>query len=144
MIQLLTPSDREALAELYQELTGKMTERLKMQASLSWIIANPDYYLIGAKNGGGELLGSLMGIICHDLVGGCRPFMVLENVIVTEKHRGQGIGTQLLKWIEDVALKHNCYYIEFVSSMERKSAHQFYASLGYRLGIVQGFKKYLS
>ncbi|HEX9059738.1 MAG TPA: hypothetical protein VF941_06140 [Clostridia bacterium] len=44
--------------------------------------------------------------------------------------------------MEDMALKNNCSYIIFVSGSKRKDAHKFYASLGYDLDEVQGFKKY--
>jgi GNAT superfamily N-acetyltransferase len=142
-IELLTSDDGEALAELYQELSGNTTDFNKMKPNLSWIIVNQDYYLIGAKNQKGELVGSVMGIMCRDIVGSCRPFMVLENVIVSTKYRGRGIGSQLLKRIENIAQERNCYYIMFVSSYERKVAHKFYESLGYKLDVVQGFKKYL-
>lgn len=142
-IERLTPVDGEALAGLYQELSGKTTDIEKMNRNLAWISANQDYFLIGAKNEKGELLGSLMAIICHDIVGSCRPFMVLENVIVAEKYRGRGIGAQLYQWIENVALSHGCYYIEFVSAAGRKGAHRFYEKQGYKPGEVQGFKKYL-
>jgi predicted N-acetyltransferase YhbS len=132
----LTPDDWEALAKLYEELSNIDAEEDKMKENLSWIVANEDYYLIGAKNENGELVGSLLGIVCRDIVGNCRPFMVLENVIVTEKSRGQGIGGKLLKWIEDKAHERNCHYIMFVSSIQRKGAHKFYETLGYKLDVV--------
>ncbi len=142
-IERLTPVDGEALTGLYRELSGKTTDIEKMNHNLDWISANQDYFLIGAKDEKGNLLGSLMAIMGRDIVGSCRPFMVLENVIVAEKYRGHGIGTQLYQWIEAIALHYNCYYIEFVSALERKAAHRFYEKQGYKPGVVRGFKKYL-
>jgi GNAT superfamily N-acetyltransferase len=142
-IKILTPDDGEKLAELYQQLCGVVTELDKMKGNIGWIAANKDYYLIGAINNHGRLLGSLMGIVCRDIVGSCRPFMVLENVIVALGYRGHGIGTQLLSRIESIARERNCFYVMFVSSCDRKAAHRFYEKSGYRLDAVQGFKKYL-
>jgi hypothetical protein len=34
------------------------------------IYNNPDYILMGAKNENKNLVGSLMGIVCRDVVGG--------------------------------------------------------------------------
>jgi len=31
------------------------------------------------------LIGSAMGVICGELYGDCRPFLVLENMIVEKK-----------------------------------------------------------
>lgn len=40
-------------------------------------------------------MGSLMGVANRELIGECRPFMVIENVIVSNKHRRMGIGKML-------------------------------------------------
>ena len=74
-------TDLIELSGLYEELTNKKTDIQKLKDSFQWINANPDYLLLGAKRDG-LLVGSLLAILCHDVVGDCRPFMVLENVIV--------------------------------------------------------------
>jgi len=84
-----------------------------------------------------------MGIICHDLVGECRPLMVVENMIVSQDYRRRDMGNRLMQEIEKVARRRKCYYIMFVSKGERKEAHRFYESSGYRLDAVKEFKKYL-
>ena len=135
--------DLEQLASLYKELTGTETDLLLMDAMFKKIADNPDYILIGAKDEEQRLLGSVMGIVCTDIVGACRPFMVLENVIVDPESRRQGVGAQLVSRIERYAAERNCSYIMLVSLAKRKEAHAFYESMGYGLGVVQGFKKYL-
>ena len=114
----------------------------KMRKSSERMQSNPDYIVLGAR-WKGILVGSLMGIICHDLVGECRPFMVLENVIVPQRYRRRDIGKKLMQEIEKVARRRKCYYMMFVSKGQRKEAPRFYESLGYRLDAVKGFKKYL-
>ena len=141
-IKPITHIDLTTLAELLAELSGLPTQWERMQANFQWISANPDYLLLGAYLDG-RLVGSLMGIFCHDLVGDCRPFMVLENVIVAAAFQGRGIGKQLLTTVEQLASERNCYYLMFVSGSQRHTAHRFYQSLGYCLDEVQGFKKYL-
>jgi len=76
------------------------------------------------------------------LVGECRPFMIIENVIVSKDYRNKGIGKALLNEIEMIAKKLNCYYIFFVSGDNRKEAHRLYESVGYNNDKVKGFKKY--
>ena len=135
--------DLGQLASLYEELTGIKTNMALMECRFKKIITNRDYILIGAKDKEERLVGSVMGIVCTDIVGECKPFMVLENVIVSEKCRRQGVGAKLIEYIEDCARKENCDYIMLVSLAKRKDAHTFYDSIGYKLGVVQGFKKYL-
>ena len=137
------PSDLEQLALLYEELTGAKTNRVLMESLYKKIAENADYILIGAKDEEQRLVGSVMGIVCTDLVGQCQPFMVLENVVVNEKIRRQGVGLQLVNYMEKCARERNCYYTMLVSLAKRKEAHAFYESLGYKMGVVQGFKKYL-
>jgi len=133
----------DELAELYRELAGKGTDPGKMKENFEWMQSNPDYIVLGAQ-GAGELIGSLMGIVCQDIVGECRPFMVIENVIVSRRYRRRGIGKRLMRKIEEIARERNCYYIMFVSKSQRGEAHRFYESLGYGLDFVRGFKKYLA
>jgi len=134
--------DLKDLSLLYEELIDKKTNFEKMLANYEALIDNGQYFLIGAKSDN-KLLGSLMGIKCYDLVGECFPFMVVENVIVSESHRGMGIGRKLFERIEEIATENDCSYIFFVSSDYREGAHKFYESIGYTKDKVRGFKKFL-
>jgi len=84
-----------------------------------------------------------MGILCLDLVGECRPFMIIENVIVSFDYRNKGIGKILFNEIEMIAKALDCYYIFFVSGENRKIVHRFYESAEYNKDKVKGYKKYL-
>ncbi len=143
MVERVTIEDLQSLAALYEELNGCKTDIERMTESFRRIEADPNYYLLCYKNQSNEICGSVMGIVCHDVVGDCRPFMVIENVIVSSKFRGQGVGRQLMEKVESIARERNCYYTMFISLRKRKEAHMFYESLGYRNDVVQGYKKYL-
>ncbi|MNO01656.1 putative acetyltransferase [compost metagenome] len=69
--------------------------------------------------------------------------MVIENVVVSNRIRRQGIGKKLMTMIEKIAQERNCYYIIFVSGGQRKEAHTFYEKLGFRDEQVEGFRKHL-
>jgi GNAT superfamily N-acetyltransferase len=130
------------VARLYEELAGRPTDLGKMEQSFSWMQSNPDYVVLGAKLSG-IMAGTLLGIVCRDILGDCRSFMVVENVVVSSSQRRQGVGKALMEKIEEIATERNCLYIMFVSSSARTDAHQFYESIGYQSDFVQGFKKYL-
>lgn len=142
-IKPITISDLERYANLCDELFGSKTNLVKLKAVLTKLISNPDYILVGAEDESGHLLGSVMGIICMDTVGECRPFIVLENLIVRENCRRLGIGRKLVEYIEEQAREKNCYFIMLMSLIKRKEAHQFYETLGYSGNIAKGYKKYL-
>jgi len=133
----------EQLADLYQELMNQRSNSDKLEQVFNVIKADNRYILLGAFVDG-ELMGSLMGIMCHDLIGECKSFMVIENVVVSSRARRQGVGRRLMLAIEEVAHERDCLYIILVSGEQRKEAHIFYESLGYRDEKVEGYRKYLS
>lgn len=143
IIAKITYDDLDDLANLYEELIERKTNLQKFNKSFEWINSNKDYLLIGAKDDNGNLVGSLLGIVCQDLIGECKPFLVIENVIVKSDCRKMGIGKELMSFIEEFARTRNCYFTMLVSAFSRKDAHKFYESIGYTKDVVKGFKKYL-
>ena len=131
------------LANLYEELLERKTNLEKFNESFDLINSDKDYLLIGAKDDNGNLVGSLLGIICKDLGGDCRPYIIIENVIVKSSCRGMGIGKLLMSFIEEFARMKNCYFTTLVSAFRRKDSHKFYESIGYANDVVKGYKKYL-
>jgi GNAT superfamily N-acetyltransferase len=142
-INKISANDLENLADLYKELLYVEANLEKMKNTFQWIDSNDNYILLGAKDNNNNLVGSILGIICQDIIGGCRPFMVIENVIVKSNSRELGIGKKLIKYLENYAFVKNCSYTMLVSSSYRKEAHKFYQAVGYDIDAVQGFKKYL-
>ena len=141
-IRELDETDLEPLAELYVQFWGEGSSLKKMQETFRRLKGNPDYIFLVAEQRG-TIAGSLMGIICEELYGDCRPFLVIEDVIVNKGFRNNGIGSALMREIEDRAVSRNCNYILFVTESERTDAIQFYRSLGYSSDTYHGFKKRL-
>ncbi len=140
-IKHLRYDDLSDLCKLYDELIGRKTNYTNLVEVYQSIKDNDNYVILGAFYDDG-LVGSLMGIICHDLVGECKPFMVIENVIVSNRVRRQGIGKKLMLDIEEIAKERGCYYMIFVSGGHRKEAHSFYEKLGFKEEKVEGYRKH--
>lgn len=142
-IELATLEDKTRLAELYEQLASRPSILDKLEEELQNVLSRPEYRLVVARDEKGKTVGTAMGVICQDLVGECKPFMVIENVVVDKAARGGGIGRSIMQDLESHASKQGCGYIIFVSGAERVEAHRFYASMGYELGRARGFKKIL-
>ncbi|EET85081.1 GCN5-related N-acetyltransferase [Clostridium carboxidivorans P7] len=142
-ISRITYDDLNDLSNLYEQLLGKKANFEKFRDKFALINSDKNYTLIGAKDDNNNLVGSLLGIICQDLGGDCKPFMVIENVIVKNNCRRMGIGKVLMSFIEGIARREECYFTMLVSAFSRKGAHKFYESIGYGNDVVKGFKKYL-
>jgi len=142
-IESIQLADLQQYAVLCNMLFGSKTNLAQLEKIVKKIISNPDYILVGAKDENKQLLGAVTGITCMDTVGECQPFMVLENLIVSEKSRRQGVGKQLVNYIENNARDRNCYFVMLMSLVKRAEAHMFYEAIGYSRNIAQGYKKYL-
>ena len=142
LIRRLKTGDLPSLAQLYLQFWNERSSLERMQETFARLRNNPDYVFLVAE-ADDELVGSLMGIVCEELYGECRPFMVIEDVIVDREFRQQGIGSALIRTIEAQAVSRNCNYIIFVSERERTDAVPFYRSLGYEPDSYRGFKKRL-
>lgn len=53
------------------------------------------------------------------------------ELVVDESHRGNQIGTQLIKDICKIASERRCKKIELDSAFHRENAHKFYEKLGF-------------
>jgi GNAT superfamily N-acetyltransferase len=141
-IVTLTEQDLPALAGLYRQFRGERSSPRDMRRVFHRMDKNPGYKLLGVKRGR-RLVGTVMGVVCEELYGRCRPFMVVENMIVDQTGRRQGAGTLLMRAIEEEAVRRGCGYIMLVTDCFRTEALEFYHSLGYDPNSHRGLKKYL-
>ena len=66
-----------------------------------------------------------------------RPFGLMEDIFVHEKHRGRGLGTQIIEAIVEAARTAGCYKLIATSRDEREKVHNLYRELGFQ---VQGLE----
>ena len=100
MIQIrpVSPEEKDPLFELLKFLTPPgmpeppAFDRKKFGEVFDLMSQNPNYHLLGAFDAQGKLLGSVMGLISHDLKLTCRPLMLMENMVVLPQARSQGLG----------------------------------------------------
>ncbi len=141
-IKKLIDDDLASLAVLYQQFWGEVSSLEKMRTTFQRLKRNPNYIFLVAELQN-RLVGSVMGIICEELYGDCKPFMVVEDVIVDKHHRRLGIASSLMTELERCASQRDCNYIIFVTKSQRTGAHRFYESIGYKSDAYKGFKKRL-
>lgn len=136
----ISEEDLPSLGALYAELTGEPTLEQQAADEFRRIAANADYVLLGAWLDG-QLVGTVMGLLCRKLSRDSRPALLLENFVVGEAFRRRGIGTALFMAMERIARERGCASIMLISSAKRAGAHAFYAAHGYADEKVFGFKK---
>lgn len=136
VIERLTQRYIAQVVELQKTLVPFELSPEEATARLEYILSNPDYTLLIAREGD-AVLGTVTGICCRAL---SMPFLVIEDVVVREDCRGKGVGKQLMDELDRFALENKCEYAILVSSGFRKEAHKFYEKQGFTED-VRGFRK---
>ena len=72
---------------------------------------------------------------------GCRPFAVIENVVVQDSMRRKGIGTALVCHAADQAEKWNCYKVVLETGTKNEGKLHFYEKCGFGRGDKTAFIK---
>ncbi len=145
-VRLASSGDLDALARLYEELTGPLREPAPDPLPdagevLDRIIADPARSLLVAELEG-RLVGTADVLIAPNLTHHAQPWALVENVVVAEHARGHGAGRALMLRAIELARQAGCYKVNLISGNERTGAHAFYRSLGFQ-ATGQGFKAYL-
>jgi len=138
-IRDLQKEDLPQLAGLYAQFWNEQSDVSKMSVAFDNIVAANTHILLCAEENG-RLLGSVMGVICAELYGDCRPFLVIENMIIDKTERRKGIGRLLLETLETRAKVRNCTQMILVTEKNRTDACAFYESFGFQRDTT-GYKK---
>ena len=140
-IRDIKENDLLQISKLYYQFWGEVSDVNKMKEQLQHIKAE-DNHIILVCDDDGEIIGSVMGVICRELYGDCRPFLVVENMIVDKERQHQSIGPQLLTELEIKAKERNCTQMILVTEKDRKAACAFYEKFGFSQNTT-GYKKKL-
>lgn len=66
----------------------------------------------------------------------------VQELIVSEKHRGKKIGSQLMQKIEEYFQQQNCTIVRVEVFEPNESAHNFYKKLEYRDRVIDMIKTF--
>jgi GNAT superfamily N-acetyltransferase len=145
-VRLAEEADAAGLCRLYVELARDRADAMPASVEvtarvLAEIARRPDRWLLVAELGDGEVVGTVDLMLVPNLTHDARPWAIVENVVVAEANRRQGIGEALMQEAMGRARSANCYKLQLVSGKERGPAHEFYRALGME-AIAEGFKIY--
>lgn len=92
----------------------------------------PSYRLFVACAADGCVLGSYALLVMHNLAHRGAPSAIVEDVVVDQACRSQGIGRQMMEHARTMARAAGCYKLALSSNQRRERAHAFYDSLGFQ------------
>ena len=121
--------DEEALAVLCGEL-GYPSSAQEIVERLSHFLGREDHFVLVATDNSDTPVGWIHAFVAHRVETDA--FAEIGGMVVSEKHRGTGIGTQLLGKAEEWARSQEVRAIRVRSNVARQRAHDFYKRAGYK------------
>lgn len=130
-------SDCPLVVKFIHELAQfeKMTHECKITVELLQIAAFPNkgdplsYILIAEKTDTGEACGMALYFYNYSTFTGKRGIH-LEDLYVSEKFRGSGLGTLLLETLKDICKTEGCTRLEWTVLDWNQKARDFYKKFG--------------
>lgn len=138
-VRNLQKGDLEKLSYLYEQFWHDRSDVEKMERQFDIVKDDKDYIFLAAEQDG-AVVGSVMGVVCKELYGECRPFLVVEDMIVDKPFRRSGAGRALLSELEARARALDCTQMILVTEMGRTDACAFYENYGFSKNN-KGYKK---
>lgn len=141
-IVILKTVDLDVVAS-FQNLLPQLdtNSRFITKEILEQIIQSENTTLLIAKDHLGKIIGTL------SLVSYCIPTgnkYWIEDVVVDNNYRGQGIGKQLLENALELARKKGALKIDLTSNAKRLEAHQLYKKVGFIQRQTSVFRNLIS
>jgi len=136
-------SDLPGVLSLYAQLGQDDGSVLPLDTAASIYGKMKSYpdYKIHVALAGERVIGTFALLVMDNLGHFGTPSAILEDVVVAEDLRGQGIGKQMMDYANSLCRLKGCYKMSFSSNINREAAHRFYESLGYR---KHGYSFYVS
>jgi GNAT superfamily N-acetyltransferase len=114
---------------------------LNMAESIYWKMKSYPDYKIHVALAEGRVIGTFALLVMDNLGHFGTPSAILEDVVVAEELRGQGIGKLMMNYANNLCRQKGCYKMTFSSNINREDAHSFYETLGFR---KHGYSFYIS
>ena len=143
-IRPATGTDLPGVLKLLGEMYPEDPPHSATEAARIWteIDAQAGRSLLVATDGTGEHLGTVDCVVLPNLSRAGRPRLVMENLVVAEAHRRQGVGGLLMAAVRELAEREGCYKVQFLAA-EAPYVYEFYRSCGFTPWEGGGFFRYL-
>lgn len=129
-VRKATNSDFEQVTSLLLQLWPKKTQNLsKLRGAYERaLIATTQRYFVAVEGG---LIVGFASLSIKNSLWEEGPMANIDELVVDNAHRGEGIGSVLLEFVVETASKLGCSRIELDSAFHRTEAHAFYEKKGF-------------
>ncbi|AEA01092.1 MULTISPECIES: GNAT family N-acetyltransferase [Aerococcus] len=132
MIRTIQETDAKAIQELCQVALGYDADLNLVQSQIKKLSQDHDHHIIAVYED--KVSSRAVAFVHAEIYEGLYSEAGLNilGLAVSPDYQGQGIGRELMTFIEKYAINHQLLYIRLNSAVHRLDAHQFYQSIGYR------------
>lgn len=144
-IRTATREDIPAMAELLHELFAvevDFTPHYPTQVQGLELLLLRDHAEIFVAEAGGALVG-MCTVQIHISTAKGREVGIVEDVIIDVDHRGKGIGSALLRALEEWATERGLARLQLQADRDNHPALGFYRRQGWHLTNLIGWMKHL-
>jgi GNAT superfamily N-acetyltransferase len=145
MIREINEQDALDMAALIRQLSrfapdhaDEAVDRIKAKIS---DISQLEHMKIFGYEQDGRIVGTCTLGRVEGLSKECRPFAIIENVVVSDTVRCKGIGQQLVRHATEQAEKWNCYKVILETGTKDEWKLRFYEKCGLSRGSKTAFIK---
>lgn len=133
-VRLATENDVIQLLPLIRSLAASCNEPLPKEGTMAEIVArqinsdNHEYIITESK---GQIFGCLLA--CYYLsTWAAAPYAMIQDFIVEESWRNQGVGSTMVAYARDRARIRGCVRIDIMIQAQRLQAKQFFRRWGFQ------------
>jgi ribosomal-protein-alanine N-acetyltransferase len=137
-LELARAADAPRLAAMSQSLIEDGLRPSWTASRIGWHIRNPDSVVLTARAGAVAFGSPTVAAFAIMRYGD--DIAHLNLLAVDPTHRRKGIGSRLIRWLEETATTAGTFVIGLELRASNGSALKFYTKLGYReLGRISGY-----
>jgi GNAT superfamily N-acetyltransferase len=126
-----TEADLPALLALHAQAGDGRVLPLEHALEIFRRMSEYPSYVIYVARRGEDVVGTFSLIIMENLGHVGASSALVENVLVDERCRSEGIGTAMMHFAMEQARRAGCYKLALSSNLVRERAHAFYDRLGF-------------
>jgi len=120
------------IVNLYQSIEFEYFEPSMIELENIYLkMKNYPYYKVFVVEKNDEIIGSYALLIMDNLAHQGAKSGIVEDVVVKENFRSQGIGKLMMEHAMSICREFKCYKLVLSSNQVREEAHRFYENLGF-------------
>jgi N-acetylglutamate synthase-like GNAT family acetyltransferase len=134
-------SDLEAIRRLYRQLNPDdpvLTDGADADA-FAEILRTPRLRLLVLELDG-AVVGTTYLNVMPNLTRSASPYAVIENVVIDEALRGEGLGKQLMAATLTAAWEAGCYKVMLMTGSKNPATHAFYRACGFSPDVKTAYQ----